>query len=179
MFSHVQLFVIPWTVTHHTPLSRDFSRQEYWSRLPFPSPTDLLDPGIEPTSPALQVDSLPCEPWNFPIVTYDSNVQLRSIVCKFSLAETWAEPDKAWRGWWDLSRAVWGLKHIGLVLHFLHTSVWYKLFLHEHHVSTSALSGPKLILEPLLPSSSSTAENRSPRILVMSPVHTWPSSRHM
>ena len=40
----------------------DFSRQEYWNELPFPSPGDLPDPGIEPTSPALQADSLPSEP---------------------------------------------------------------------------------------------------------------------
>ena len=43
------------------PLSMEFSRQEYWSGLPFPSPGDLLDPGIEPESPALQIDSLPSE----------------------------------------------------------------------------------------------------------------------
>ena len=52
--SHVQLFGIQWTVAHHAPLSMGFSRQEYWSRLPFPSPEDLPDPGIEPRSPALQ-----------------------------------------------------------------------------------------------------------------------------
>ena len=51
--------VIPWTVACQAPLSMGFSRQEYWSRLPFPSPGDLLDPGIEPWSPALQADSLP------------------------------------------------------------------------------------------------------------------------
>ena len=44
------------------PLSMEFSRQEYWSGLLFPSPGDLFDPGIEPASPALQVDSLPSEP---------------------------------------------------------------------------------------------------------------------
>ena len=44
------------------PLSMEFSRQEYWSGLPFPFPGDLLDPGIEPKSPALQADSLPIEP---------------------------------------------------------------------------------------------------------------------
>ena len=44
---------------HQAPLSMGFSRQEYWGRLPFPSPGDLPDPGIEPKSPALQADSLP------------------------------------------------------------------------------------------------------------------------
>ena len=51
----------PWTVARQVPLSMGFSRQEYWSRLPFPSPGDLPDPGIEPRSPALQEDSLPTE----------------------------------------------------------------------------------------------------------------------
>ena len=49
----------PWTVAHQAPLSMEFPRQEYWSGLSCPSPGDLLDPGIEPKSPALQVDSLP------------------------------------------------------------------------------------------------------------------------
>ena len=48
-----------WTVTHQAPLSMEFSRQEYWSELPCPPPGDLFNPGIEPKSPTLQVDSLP------------------------------------------------------------------------------------------------------------------------
>ena len=52
-FSHVRLFATPWTVAQQAPLSIGFSRQEYWSGLPFPSPGDLPDPGIEPGSPAL------------------------------------------------------------------------------------------------------------------------------
>ena len=55
--SRVWLFVIPWAVAHQAPQSMEFSRQEYWSRLPFPSAGDLPDPGIEPRSPALQADS--------------------------------------------------------------------------------------------------------------------------
>ena len=51
----------PWTIACQAPLSMGFPRQEYWSRLPFPSPRDLSDPGIEPGSPALQADSLPTE----------------------------------------------------------------------------------------------------------------------
>ena len=54
--------VTPWTVAHQASLSKRFSRQEYWSGLPFPSPGDLPDPGIEPTFPALQVNSLLSEP---------------------------------------------------------------------------------------------------------------------
>ena len=48
--SHVQVFATPWTVAHQAPLSIDFSRQEYWSRLPFLLPGDLPDPRIKPTS---------------------------------------------------------------------------------------------------------------------------------
>ena len=58
----VQLFATPWTVAHQAPLSMGFSRQEYWSGLPFPSPGDLPHPGIKPKCPALQADSLPPEP---------------------------------------------------------------------------------------------------------------------
>ena len=48
VLSHIQLFVTPWTKARQTPLSLGFSRQEYWSWLPFPSPGDLSDPGMEP-----------------------------------------------------------------------------------------------------------------------------------
>ena len=51
----------PWTLACQAPLCMGFSRQEYWSGLPFPSPGDLPDPGIEPRSPALQAESLPTE----------------------------------------------------------------------------------------------------------------------
>ena len=51
----------PWIVAHQAPLSMAFSRHEYWSGLPFPSPGDLPTPGIEPRSPALQADSSPTE----------------------------------------------------------------------------------------------------------------------
>ena len=56
------ILATPWTVTHLAPLSMGFSRQEYWSGLPFPSPGDLPDPGIELGSHALQGDSLMTEP---------------------------------------------------------------------------------------------------------------------
>ena len=56
LLSRVPLFATPWTVQ-----SMEFSRLEYWSREPFPSPGDLPNPGIEPRSPTLQVDSLPAE----------------------------------------------------------------------------------------------------------------------
>ena len=60
--SHVWLFATPWTVAYQAPPSMGFSRQECWSGLPFPSPGDLPDPGIEPGSPRLQADTLPSEP---------------------------------------------------------------------------------------------------------------------
>ena len=59
--SHVRLFATPWTVAHQAPPSMGFSRQEYWSGLPFPSPGDLPNPGIEPRSPALWADTLTAE----------------------------------------------------------------------------------------------------------------------
>ena len=59
--SRVRVFATPWTVAYHAPLSMGFSRQEYWSGLPFPSPEDLPNPGIEPGCPALQADALPSE----------------------------------------------------------------------------------------------------------------------
>ena len=55
------ILAAPWTMAHQAPLSMGFSRQEYWSGLPFPSPGNFPDPGIEPRSPALQADSLPTE----------------------------------------------------------------------------------------------------------------------
>ena len=54
--SHVLLFATPWTVACQAPLSLEFSRQEYWSGLPFPSPGVLPNPEIKPTSLALQAD---------------------------------------------------------------------------------------------------------------------------
>ena len=65
LLSHVLLFVILWTVAHQAPPSMDFSRQDYWSGLPFPSPGDVSYPGIKPRSPALQ--ALLSEPPEKPI----------------------------------------------------------------------------------------------------------------
>ena len=64
---HAQLFATPWTITHQAPLSMGFSRQEYWSVWPCPSPGDLPNPGIKLVSPTVQEDSLPLShlgsPW--------------------------------------------------------------------------------------------------------------------
>ena len=61
LLSRVRLFEAPWTVAYQAPLSMEFSRQEYWSGLPFPSPGDLPNPGIKAWSPALQAYALPSE----------------------------------------------------------------------------------------------------------------------
>ena len=67
--SRVQLFATLWTLAYQASLSMGFSRQEYWSRLPFPSPGDLPDPGIEPGSPTLEADALTSEPPGKPKTT--------------------------------------------------------------------------------------------------------------
>ena len=64
--------VTSWTVACQAPLSMGFSKQEYWSVLPFPSPGDLPNPGIKPRSPVLQVDSLPTEPQGEPFFSEKS-----------------------------------------------------------------------------------------------------------
>ena len=69
-FSHVRLFAVLWAVVHQALLFMEFSRQESWSGLPCPPPGDLPNPGIELTSPALQVHSLPTEPTGKPQFTY-------------------------------------------------------------------------------------------------------------
>ena len=69
MLGCVRLFATPWTITQQAPLSMGFSRQEYWSGLPFPPPGDLPNPRIKTASsvaPALQVDSLPMSHWENP-----------------------------------------------------------------------------------------------------------------
>ena len=69
LLSRVRLFATPWTVAYQAPPSMGFSRQECWNGLPFPSPGDLPDPGIEPGSPALQADALPSETPGKPLQT--------------------------------------------------------------------------------------------------------------
>ena len=65
--SRVRLFVTPWTVAYQAPQSTEFSRKEYWSGLPFPSPGDLPNLGMEPGSPTLQADALLSEPPGKPV----------------------------------------------------------------------------------------------------------------
>ena len=72
VLSHVRLFVTPWTVAHEAPPSMEFSSEEYWSGLLFPSPGDLPDPETEPGSPTLQAEALPSEPPRNPWWRYES-----------------------------------------------------------------------------------------------------------
>ena len=79
LLSRVRLFATPWTVAFKAPLSMEFSRQEYWSGSPFPSPGYLPNPGIEPGSPTLQADALPSEPPGKSLLSHGSN---REVVAK-------------------------------------------------------------------------------------------------
>ena len=66
--SGVRLFATPWTIAYQAPPSTKFSKQEYWSGLPYPSPGDLPNPGIEPGYPTLQAGALPPEPPGKPLI---------------------------------------------------------------------------------------------------------------
>ena len=68
--SRVRLFATPWTIAHQALLSMGFSSQEYWSGLPFPSPGDLLNPGIEPASSAFQAEFFTTAPPRKAILSY-------------------------------------------------------------------------------------------------------------
>ena len=80
LLSRVRLFATPWTEAHQAPPSMGFSRQGYWSGLPFPSPGDLPNPGIEPRSPALQADALTSAPPGKPMA--ESEEELKSLLMK-------------------------------------------------------------------------------------------------
>ena len=94
--SRVQLFATPWTIAYQAPPSMGFSRQEYRSGLPFPSPGDLPNPGIEPGSPAFQVDALTAEPpreapMAFPIQGSNLNVLSPVLADGFFITSTTCE----------------------------------------------------------------------------------------
>ena len=76
LLSHVQLFVTLWTVAYQAYPSMGFSRQEYWSGLPFPSPGDFPDLGIKPGSPTLEADALTSEPPEKPKVSTKKLLEL-------------------------------------------------------------------------------------------------------
>ena len=92
LLSHVWLFVTPWTVAYYAPPSMGFSRQEYWSGLPFPSPGDLPGAGIEPRSPALQADSLTIELSGKPSVsTYFKTILIKICFFFFNLTKSFSK----------------------------------------------------------------------------------------
>ena len=78
------MFATPWIVARQAPLSMELSRQGYWRGLPFPSPGHLLDPRIDPRSPASQADSLPSEHQGSP-VTHEAVCDPSSSLCTFPL----------------------------------------------------------------------------------------------
>ena len=85
LLSHVQLYAIPWTVPH--PLSVGFSRQEYWSGLPFPPPGDLPNVGFEPKSPALTGRFFTTEPPGKPIKHSPINLLLAKLHLRICFQE--------------------------------------------------------------------------------------------
>ena len=93
LLSHVQLFDTPWTVAYQASQPMEFSRQEYWSRLPFPSPGDLPNPGIEPRSSTLQANSLQSEPPGKPpqisISFINSKLKIFSLSQKYNPRTIW------------------------------------------------------------------------------------------
>ena len=107
--------VTPWTVASQAPLSMESSSQEYWGGQPFPSPGDFPDPGIEPGSPALYVDSVPSEPPgkpNFmlhPVTLYTT--QVNPIFIKLVHLDPWF---LTWALYWN---SLWSFKSSGTWFH--------------------------------------------------------------
>ena len=80
-----RLFLTPWIVARQAPLSMEFSGQEYWSELPYPSPGDLPSPGVKPRSPALLAGSLPSEP---PGIRIEKDYRGLNSFCSFVDVQT-------------------------------------------------------------------------------------------
>ena len=76
----MRLFATPWTVAYQAFPSMGFSRQEYWSGLPFPSPGDLPSSGIKPGSPALQADALNSEPPGIPSLVKEMPLEIKLLL---------------------------------------------------------------------------------------------------
>ena len=110
LLSCVWLFATPWTVAFQAPPSMGFSRQEYWNGLPFPSPGDLPNPGIEPGSSTLQADSLLSEPQEQLCNVERSFILIKIIylfICLYWVLVV-AGGIFSW-GMWTLSCSTWGL----------------------------------------------------------------------
>ena len=96
--SNVRLFATPWTVACQVPLSMGFPRQEYWSRLSFPSPGDLHFPGIESASHALQADSFTAEPLRMPTEDYHLPKIIVLYICFCLVLFIWYQHIRLYRG---------------------------------------------------------------------------------
>ena len=101
LLSHIQLFSIPWSVALQVLQSMGFPRQEYWSGLPFPSPGDLPNTGIQPTSPASQEGSLPLSQQGSLIIKCLASERHSRHVCRCSewgqgIPPCWSKRDKVW-----------------------------------------------------------------------------------
>ena len=94
--SHIQIFATPWTVACQAPMSMEFIRQEYWSRLQCPCLGYLPNPGIESRSPTLQIDSLPFELPGKPAEYYHEH--LMSALSKY-FSNTYIFSEVFWSGW--------------------------------------------------------------------------------
>ena len=98
VLNHVQLFETPWTVAFQAPLSVEFSRQEYWSGLPFPPPGDLYHPGIKPASPASPALASPLAPPGKPISIQKASYKLGIMVAfREKKKKNWENKDNL--GW--------------------------------------------------------------------------------
>ena len=129
--SHVQLFATLWTVAHQAPLSMGFTRQEYWSGVPFPSPGDLPDPGIEPWPPALQADALPCEPPGKPTGWHGSDQIPPFLFLPHETFYSWSNEDLrcGWQCYRQSNATLWIMKHFTQAnMYFpreVYMCVWY------------------------------------------------------
>ena len=124
--NRVQLFETPWTVACQTSLFMGFSRQEYWSGLPFPSLDDLPNPGIEPGSLALQADSLLCEPAGNPSLVFlvdRKQYLIATLMCISFITSEWEH------------------LFICLKISCISSYVNYKIFIDSRDISPLFLSG--------------------------------------
>ena len=133
--SCLSLFVTPWTVARQASLSMEFFKQEYWSGLPFPSPEDLPDPGIEPWSPTLQADSLPFELQGSPnwMLNWDSNgIFNTSYLCEWQSSRPRVTLKDSFRilfFWWvQYTQLMSILVHIKLII-LLHLNIFFQTIL--------------------------------------------------
>ena len=128
--AHVQLFANPWNAVHHAPLSIEFSRQEYWSGFPFPTPGDIPDPDIQPESTAS-----PALVSRFFITdaTWESHIYLKFHLNPISQAAS-SSRDYSWhqeKTFWLLARAFWGTTNYSWLNSF--GCIWHKQYFIPHN----------------------------------------------